>query len=142
MINLKEFLKENVKGIGCYALVTYNGVTEATWFTPYEFNKEKWFLESPCALYKICEVDKPIDEFCNEYVENCLELTKDTNIKDYINDFVKPMIADGCFYEIENFQTEPYLPSEVDNIEIISERQCLEWMLNRKKEKQNANHSD
>ena len=39
------------------------------------------------------------------------------------------MIVDGCFYEINNFQTAPYLPGEVDDIKMISGRECLEWML-------------
>ena len=33
-------------------------------------------------------------------------------------------------YEIENFQCMPYLPDEVDDIRIVSERKCLEWLVN------------
>lgn len=39
----------------------------------------------------------------------------------------------GCpQYEIINYQCAPYLPKYVDKIEIISEEQCLEYLLNNK----------
>lgn len=131
MINLKEFLLKNVTGIGTYALVSYNGIVEATWFTKYwsDVDNQPWFLESPCELYKFCNVDKPIDEFCKNYIEECIELEEGESAEDYIKNFVEPMIVDGCFYEINNFQTAPYLPGEVDDIKMISGRECLEWML-------------
>ena len=135
MINLKEFLLKNVTGIGVYALVSYNDTVEATWFTKHwsDIDNQPWFLESPCELYKICNVNKPIDEFCKNYMEECIQLEEDESVEDYIKNFVKPMIVDGCFYEINNFQTAPYLPKEVDNIKIISQRECLEWILNNSK---------
>ena len=40
------------------------------------------------------------------------------------------MIIGNILYEIENFQCMPYLPDEVDDIRIISERKCLEWLVN------------
>lgn len=135
MIKLEEFLLKNIEDIGEYALVSYNGTTKAIWFAQYwsDIDNKPWFLESPCVLRRICEVDKPIDEFCKEYMENCIELIEDASEEDYIENFVKPMIMNGWFYEIENFQTEPYLPKEVDSIKIISERECLEWMLENTK---------
>ena len=42
------------------------------------------------------------------------------------------MVNDNWFYEIENFQVEPYLPKVVDDIKIITERECLEWILSQK----------
>lgn len=132
MINLNKFLLDNVKSedVGCYALVSYGGKTEAFWFSNFcNLNKdgEVFFLESPCELNKICEITKPIDEFAKEYVDELLD--EDADEEEYIEQFVKPMIVDGFLYEIENFQAEPYLPNEVDNIKIITERECLEWLL-------------
>lgn len=131
MVNIQEFLLKNSKGKGVYALVSYNGITEATWFTKYLFNVDRgpWFLESPCELHKICKVEKPIDEFCKEYVSECIELEDGESEEDYIENSIKPFIVDGWFYVLNNFQTGPYLTKSVDNIEIISERECLDWMI-------------
>ena len=128
MINVQEFLLKNNEP-GTYALVTYNGKTEAVYFSGFYYENELWFLESPCLLYQVCEVDKPIDEFCIEHVKE-IGLTDDADENKYIDNFIKPMIIDGFLYEIENFQTSPYLPKEVDDIKIISERECLEWLIN------------
>lgn len=129
MLNVKECLLKNNIDFGTYALVTYNGKTEPTWFTKYNYEGEDWFLESPCQLYKIIDVDKPIDEFCKKYMDEAIELEDGESVEKYIEDYVKPMIVDNVFYEIENFQVSPYLPEEVDNIQLITERECLEYML-------------
>lgn len=131
MIDLKEFLLKNIEGQGEYALVSYNGVIEATWFTKYKdgIDNKPWFLESPCELHKICKVEKPIVTFCKEYLEECIEIEDGESEEDYIENFIKPMIVDGWFYEINNYQTAPYLPKEVETIEIITERKCLEWLI-------------
>ena len=139
MINVQSFLLENTKdktefNLGVYTLVTYNGRTEATYFSKHFFDDEPWFLESPCELYKICKVDKSLKELLGSYLEEYLEIDTDSDperfIDDFIKEYIEPMIIDGYFYDIENFQFEPYLPKEVDNIKIISERECLEWLIN------------
>lgn len=133
MVNVRNFLKENGGG---YALVTYEGRIEPTWFSNMgtSFNpvgdNDDWFLESPCELYQIAKVESDIDNFCKEYMECCIELEDSESTEEYINNFVKPMIIDGWLYGIENFQCSPYLPKEVDNIKLINERECLEYMLN------------
>ena len=131
MINIEEFLLNSNLDMGTYALVTYNGKIEATWFSKYaEWGEDRhtWFLESPCGLYKVADVDKSIDEFAKEYIEGLLE--KGTDEQEYINKWVLPMIVDNVLYEIENFQCAPYLPKEVDDIKLINERECLEYLLN------------
>ncbi|NFL43146.1 hypothetical protein FDB61_15775 [Clostridium botulinum] len=135
MVKLKNFLLDNVKGTGIYALVTYDKNIQPTWFNKYwsDVDNQPWFLESPCELCRICKVDKSIDKFCKEYIDEYIKLEEGKNVDDYIEEFVKPMIIDGWFYEIVNFQTEPYLPKEVENIKLISERECLEWMLDKVK---------
>jgi hypothetical protein len=126
MINIEQFLLDN-NSDGTYALVTYNNKTELTWFSKYYYKNEPWFLESPCELYKIMEVDRPIDEFSKWYVDGLLE--ENADVESYINKYVKPMIIDNVLYEIENFQCSPYLPKFVDDIKLISERECLEYLL-------------
>lgn len=129
MINVEEFLLKNNIDFGTYALVTYNNKTEATWFSKHNFEGSDWFLESPCQLYTMAEVTEPIDKFAKEYVADLLE--EGSDVEDYINKHIKPMIIDGILYEIENFQCSPYLPKEVDEIKLVSEKDCLNYMLNQ-----------
>lgn len=127
MINIQEFLLSKNIEVGEYALVTYEGNTTPIYFSKYKIKGEDWFLESPCELFKITHIDKPIDEFALEYAESILE--KDANFEFYIDTYIKPMIVDYVLYEIENFQCGPFLPKEVDDIKLISERECLLYML-------------
>ena len=123
MINVEEFLfKNNINST--YALVTYNNKTEPTWFTKYR----DWFLESPCELYRVMFVTEPIDDFAKKYAE-LWELEEGETYEDIANKYVKPMIVNGVLYSIENFQCSPYLPSEVDEIKLISKKECLEFLL-------------
>lgn len=140
MINLEKFLLKNIyeDEVGCYALVSYNGTVEAIWFSNFcnLIDEEVFFLESPCELYKISEVGDDVDKFCKEYMKELDFLdgaTEKNTERYYIENFVKPMIHNGWFYEINNFQTDPYLPKEVDDIKLISERECLMWLLENQK---------
>lgn len=130
MVDVFEFLlNKNVDS--AYALVTYNGITEATLFTRYN-DPRTWFLESPCELYRIAEFTNSIDEFAREYAFDILEegvLEKESEIDDYINRHIKPMIVGNTLYEIENFQCSPYLPKHVDDIKLINSRECLQFLL-------------
>lgn len=129
MITLSEFLlSSNIKG-GTFALVTYANKTIPVWFKRYTSDKGDWFLESPCELLRIIQVEESIEDFCKKYIQDCIDLDEDTDEETYINKFVKPMIVDGWLYEVENFQCSPYLPKEVDNVEIITEKECLLYML-------------
>ena len=85
-------------------------------------------MPSPCMLYEIGECENPYSEEWVEYFKELLE--DEESVEDYIKEYVKPMIIGNILYEIENFQCMPYLPDEVDDIRIISERKCLEWLVN------------
>ena len=131
MIDVKEFLSKSNLEVGTYALVTYEGRIESTWFTKYDNWGEDghtWFLESPCTLYRIAEVDKPIKEFAEIYASCFVE---EEEIESYAEQYIIPMIVNNVLYEIENFQCSPYLPKEVDDIKLISEEECLEYMLGK-----------
>lgn len=113
MIILRDFLLKYVKEnkIGRYTLVTYNGNTEAIWFSRYVNPTDKEdvsFVGFPCRLNKVCKTETDVDSFSREETGQELE---------------------NC-YEIEKFDVELYLPSEVDNIKIITEKECINWMLN------------
>lgn len=122
IVNLKNFLLKSNIDFGAYALVTYNGRTEPTWFSKYGYD---WFLESPCELRIVTE--DPTDRFIEEYVSELLEDEVDTD--SYINEFIKPMIINNILYEIENYQCSPYLPEYVDEVRLINERECLIYIL-------------
>ena len=49
MIVVHNFLLENNEATQ-YALVTYNGKTEAVYFVRHTYEGKHWFLESPCGL--------------------------------------------------------------------------------------------
>ncbi|MGL5328099.1 MAG: hypothetical protein ACRDD7_02440, partial [Peptostreptococcaceae bacterium] len=112
-VDVFKFLSSKNIEIGVYALVSYEDKKELIYFSKYNSkSKGEWFLESPCQLYSICKVNGSLDIFAKEYATNLLE--EGSDIQDYIDRHVKPMIVDGVLYEIENFQCSPYLPKEVD----------------------------
>lgn len=129
MINVKEFLLKNNLDFGTYTLITYNNKTDATWFSKQNYKGEDWFLESPCELYRIMKVEGDIQEFAKDYASS---LIAEDDFESYAENYIIPMIVDGWLYEIENFQCSPYLPKEVDDIKLISEKECLEYLLNKK----------
>lgn len=137
MVNVQKFLLENVDNEdGTYALVSYNGVVEPTWFSKYyddESNKD-CFLEYPCTLMKTPIEEDDIDTFCNNYVDALIILEEGETKEDFINKYMKHMIIGKWYYEIVNFQCMSYLPEEVDDIKLISERECLEYILEHNKE--------
>jgi hypothetical protein len=131
MINVEEFLLKSNLEVGTYALVTYDNKTEATWFTKYDNcgdDGHTWFLESPCQLMKYDfenQSEQDIKDFVLAwYGDECLE----SDI-----DYVKSMVRGDYLYEIENFQCSPYLPKEVDDITLITEQECLDYILQQNK---------
>jgi len=124
----QKFLELNIKDICSYALATYNNHTEAIWITRYQDHCEDgndWFLEAPCELRRF-EFEDDSDKEIREYV---MELYEEEYIEEGIK-YVKSMIRDGWLYEIYNPQTGPFLPEMLDDLTLISEEYCLEWMLN------------
>lgn len=126
MVNVSEFIeKQNHNSF--YALVTYNGVTEPTYFYTVDLGEEGLLdLHSPCEIVRQIEGAEKIENYFNglQEKENGRFSDKD------IDECFKPLIVDNIYYEMENFQCAPYLPEEVDNIDICSERDCLLHILN------------
>lgn len=110
----KSFLELNIKGMGSYALVTYANHTEAIWITRYEkWDVDgDWFLEAPCELHK--------------YKYN-YDLTKQEDL-DFIKEYGM-IIKDNNVYEIDSPQVAPFLPGKLDDLTLISEELCLNWIL-------------
>lgn len=112
ILSKNDFFQHNIEGRGSYALVTYNNKTEPIWISKFEdFNNNgDWFLESPCDLH---------------------EYPYDLSNIETLN-FVKEQgyfIKNGKVYEIDSPQTGPFLPETLEDITLISEKNCLEWML-------------
>ena len=123
----QKFLELNIKEIGSYALVTYNNYTEAIWITRYQnFIEENsyWFLEAPCELRKF-EFKDDSDRAVRDYV---IELYEKEYIEEGIR-YIRSMIKNGWLYDIYSPQTGPFLPEVLDDLTLISEEYCLEWML-------------
>jgi len=131
-INNKEerykFLKDNIKGMGSYALVTYDNHTESIWITRYE-NWDKngdWFLEAPNVLHRY--------EFKDDSEEAIREFVKKQYEEEYIEygiDYTKSMIRDGWLYEIDSPQVAPFLPERLDDLTLVSEQECLDYLIHK-----------
>ena len=123
----KKFLEDNIKGMGSYALVTYDNHTESIWITRFANWDEDgdWFLEAPNDLHRYEFKDNSesiIRDFVKEQYEE--EYTEE-GVK-----YIKSMIRDGWLYEIDSPQVAPFLPEKLDDLTLISEEECLEWLLN------------
>ena len=135
MINIQDFLMASEIEVGCYTLVTYNNKTEAIYFSKYKDNGRTWFLESPCECRIVDKVIGDKIKFCQEHVRTYYSIKGGKKgIVKFSKEYIEPLVVDDILYEVENYQCSPFLPKEVDNIEIISERDCLLYILNRLKE--------
>ena len=100
-----------------YFLVKYGKTIEPIYFTPYE---DVWF-ESPCEVrgfpMKDDEVMKYVrTQYGSKYWKEAHE-------------FETLMQKDGTHYDIDCPQCSPFLPEKVEIIKPLSERECLEWIL-------------
>ena len=128
MKNVQDFLLQNGKPFQ-YALVKYDGKTEAVYFVKHYHDNKPWYLESPCGLcveYEFSE-NENIEEWCLSVADELLE--PDVNRKEYCEQHMKPLIVNNVLYDIYCPQVAPYLPKEVDDIILITERECLLCLL-------------
>lgn len=115
-----------------YFIVRYKGnvkdkeveVTEPIYFFKYN---EYWF-ESPCYLQKL---GSGSDKDIREYVEAMYE--EDSIQEAY--EYESKMVVNGVHYEIMSLQvSKDYLTYPLE-IEPISERDCIKWMIENDSEK-------
>lgn len=128
MKKVQEFLLQNGEPFQ-YALVKYNGKTETIYFVQHYHNNKPWFLESPCGLcseHKFTD-NENIEEWCLSVADELLE--PDVDRKEYYEQYMKPLIMNNILYDIYCPQVAPYLPEEVDDIKLITERECLLYLL-------------
>lgn len=85
-----------------YFLVTFDSHTEPIYINKFK-NWDKngdWFLEAPCQLMKFQLFDEEDNVVNGKY-----------------------------HYEIESFQSVPFLPDKLDNLTMISEKECIDYMI-------------
>ena len=100
-----------------YYLIEFNGHIEPLYFMHYE----DVYFESPCVLsaYSMSEIELV------EYVKDMYE----ADAFDIALEFEKTMQRGNIHYEIDNPQCSPFLPNEIKILDILSETECLDWLL-------------
>lgn len=107
----QSYLKTQFTGsYGGYAVVKAEEKIELLYFAKHSFEGEPWFLEAPNYLRRI-------------------KIENGDNIKDF-EDYGY-LILDGYAYEIDTPQCSPFLPDEIEILEIIggSEGKALDYLL-------------
>ena len=106
MKNVQDFLLQNNEP-SQYALVQYNGETEAVYFVMHYHDNKPWYLESPCepcVEYEFSE-NENIEEWCLSVADELLK--PDVNRKEYYEKHMKPLIEDNVLYDICLLYTSP-----------------------------------
>lgn len=130
MIKVQDFLLTQDIDVGIFTLVHYEGKVEPTYFSKYRIEGKTWFLESPCEVRKITNIEGDISKFCIDYVKTNYSIKGGKKgIIDYSKKYIEPLVINNTLYEVENYQCSPYLPEYVDKIEVVSERDCLLYIL-------------
>lgn len=114
-VNLEK--KKEAEHSPVYLLVEYRGKIKPVYF----WRHDNWWIESLCILRNIHYADEQpnvlsqshFDEFVFESILSCS----------------KPVYRNGYFYQIENYQCTPFLPEEMIFHQILSETECLDWLL-------------
>lgn len=109
--------KKETKLSSVYFLIEFDGHTEPIYFMPY---KDSWF-ESPCFASKFQLEDDDLIEFVKELYE------EESIGEAYM--FEKTMQRNGWHYVIDCTQCIPFLPDKIKIVDILSETECLNWLL-------------
>lgn len=110
-IEWQNYLLENItSSYGGYAVVRQNGKNELLYFAKHTYEGEPWLLEAPNMLrrYKINNTEDR-----DSYIEHGFQ------------------ILDDYAYDIDSPQCAPFLPEELEIIEVIgsSEGKALDYLL-------------
>lgn len=99
-----------------YFLMEFNDHVEPIYFMHF---RNSWF-ESPCDLHRFPLKDDEVTEYVKEMYQT-----------DYLIAYQHEKIfqKDGWHYDIDNPQCEPFLPDKVKIIDVFSEKECLDWLL-------------
>lgn len=114
--------KKDTPWSSVFFLVRYNDCEEPIYFEKYE----DVYFERPCALTGF---RMPIEEL-EGYVKY-LYLPEDF---EKACAYESTMQLEDMHYEIHNPQTSPFLPEEFEILEVLSETECLYWLLEHNEE--------
>ena len=104
-----------------YFLMEFNNHIEPIYCMHF---RDSWF-ESPCELHKFPLKDDEVIEYVKEMYQT-----------DYLSvayQYEKIFQKDGWHYDIDVPQCSPFLPDKVKIIDVFSEKECLDWLLEHTK---------
>lgn len=128
-IDALRFLKEHSPGKSTYAIVKYAGKEVPVFFANYHsMDYGEGFIEEPCYLHKIY-YGNDLEKFCKHYAENMIGPYNPKGEESYIKTRILPYIRDNTFLLIETPSVEPFLPEEIDEIILISDQECIDFLL-------------
>ncbi|MBQ8117747.1 MAG: hypothetical protein IJ794_05025 [Lachnospiraceae bacterium] len=114
--------KKETKLSSVYCLMEFDGHIEPLYFAQYE----DVFLESECWLMETGVREEELEDF-----------VRDTYVPESFDEalqYEKMMVRDGIHYEIINPQNEPFLSFPCTLLGVISETECLDWLLQNRGE--------
>ena len=115
--NVDWFSKKDTSLSSVYFLVTFDNHTEPIYFTSFE----DVYFESSCELHRFPLKEDEVEEYVNEiYYEDSLCRALE---------FEKTMQRGDWHYDIDCPQGDLFLPDVLDDIQMISETECLNWIL-------------
>lgn len=115
--NVDWNLKRETKFSSVYFLIKFNDHIEPLYFMHYEDS----YFECPCYLYS-CEMKEG-------ELENYLKETYYPEVFEQALIYEKTMQRENKHYEIICPQCSPFLPQDVEIVDMISESECLDWLL-------------
>lgn len=119
-MNIQEYFKNNMTAEKCYAVVK----TKDKEIPVYIFEYNGYCLDFPVLIIEKVKVDDN-----GEIMEELLERYEGDR-RMIEEEFIKPMIVDGYYYELESPQTTgSALPNEADEIIMMSEPEMLRYLL-------------
>lgn len=104
--------KEETEQLMTYYLVEYRGSIRPVYFWKYG----NWWIEYPCILRKIIDIENQTEPYLFEIAAI----------------HSKKIYRDGQCWKIESFPCSPFLPEEMTFLQIMSESECVDWMLAHK----------
>ena len=119
-LNNVDFSKYKTSSMSSvYFLVKYKDGIEPLYFMPYE----GVYFESPCCL---------METFEEKYIEDYVKGTYIKSARKEALKYEKSMCRNGMHYEIDCPQCAPFLKGPMQIIQILSEQECLDYLLNQR----------
>lgn len=130
-----DFSKYKNNKYDCVHFLIKYTVDSKEYVEPVYFWKfDDWYLEYPCTLFNY-------NESLEDYINFHFGMDDDFNvIKKPLDSYEKELVEyekqfqiGDVHYEIEHFQCLPFLPEKIEIIGILTEKECLEYLINEGK---------